>query len=363
MKLTLLSFFVISFIHFSHSIPEKFTSIFSFGDSLTDTGNFLLSGALTFPSISQLPYGMTYFHRPTGRCSDGRLVVDFIAESQGLPFLPPYLASNQTFRQGVNFAVAGATAMNPEVLHDMGISRYIWTNYSLSTQLRWFDELKPSLCKTTQECSEYFKKSLFLVGEIGGNDYNYAFFSGKTAAEVTSIVPKVVQAIAEAIQVLVKRGATNLLVPGNLPVGCSSAYLTLFATEEKEEYDVRNGCLKKLNAFARYHNELLQLAMEELRKKYPKTRIIYADYYTAAMRFAHAPGHFGFGRGALQTCCGGGGPYNFNVTARCGHPGSHACVDPSDYVSWDGIHLTEAAYHHIADGLLKGSFTDLPLMI
>ncbi|XP_020576857.1 GDSL esterase/lipase At5g45910-like [Phalaenopsis equestris] len=365
MKLTLLSFFfiiIISFFHFSHTTPQNFTSIFSFGDSLADTGNFLLSGALTFPSISQLPYGMTYFHHPTGRCSDGRLVVDFIAESQGLPLLQPYLAPNQNFRQGANFAVAGATAMNPAALIEMGISRYIWTNFSLTTQLQWFDKLKPSLCKTTQECSEYFKKSLFLVGEIGGNDYNYAFFSGKSAAEVTSLVPRVVSAIAETIEGLIERGAVNLVVPGNLPVGCSTAYLTLFATAEKEEYDGRNGCLKKLNAFARYHNEFLRMAMGELRRKHPNARIIYADYYGAAMRFAHAPRHFGFGMGALQTCCGGGGPYNFNVTARCGHPGSHACNDPSSYVSWDGIHLTEAAYHHIAAGLLKGSFTDLPLM-
>lgn len=76
-------------------------------------------------------------------------------------------------------------------------------------------------------------------------------------------------------------------------MGCSTAYLTLFATAEKEEYDGRNGCLKKLNAFARYHNELLKLAMEELRRKHPKARIIYADYYGAALRFAHVPRHFG----------------------------------------------------------------------
>ena len=33
------------------------------------------------------------------------------------------------------------------------------------------------------------------------------------------------------------------------------------------------------------------------------------------------------------------------------------CDDPSKYVSWDGVHLTEAAYRLIAMGLLQGPYT------
>jgi phospholipase/lecithinase/hemolysin len=47
-----------------------YTRVFSFGDSLTDTGN---NGA--YPPW---PYGETYFHKATGRSSNGRLIVDFI---------------------------------------------------------------------------------------------------------------------------------------------------------------------------------------------------------------------------------------------------------------------------------------------
>lgn len=60
------------------SSPQRYESVFNFGDSLSDTGNFLLSGALAFPVIGKLPYGETFFQHATGRCSDGRLVVDFI---------------------------------------------------------------------------------------------------------------------------------------------------------------------------------------------------------------------------------------------------------------------------------------------
>jgi hypothetical protein len=54
-----------------------YTRLFSFGDSATDTGNFVS----LFPNNSILapPYGET-FGRSSGRFSDGRLIVDFIGK-------------------------------------------------------------------------------------------------------------------------------------------------------------------------------------------------------------------------------------------------------------------------------------------
>ena len=57
-----------------------FTAIYSFGDSLTDTGNALISSPQVFSQIRSLPYGETFFHHPTGRCSNGRLVIDFLGK-------------------------------------------------------------------------------------------------------------------------------------------------------------------------------------------------------------------------------------------------------------------------------------------
>lgn len=86
----------------------------------------------------------------------------------------------------------------------------------------------------------------------------------------------------------------ELVVPGNLPVGCSAAYLTIFyGLIDKASYDPRNGCLKPLNSFAMYHNNLLQSSLERLRQRYPHANIIYADYYGAAIRFFHTPKRFG----------------------------------------------------------------------
>ncbi|KAJ0960931.1 hypothetical protein J5N97_001187 [Dioscorea zingiberensis] len=40
--------------------------------------------------------------------------------------------------------------------------------------------------------------------------------------------------------------------------------------------------------------------------------------------------------------------------------GSTMCMEPSRYVQWDGVHLTEAAYRNIATGLLGGKYTNPP---
>jgi hypothetical protein len=60
---------------------------------------------------------------------------------------------------------------------------------------------------------------------------------------------------------------------------------------------------------------------------------------------------------AFQACCGsGGGKYNYQNSARCGMSGAYACSNPAAHLSWDGIHLTEAAYKQITDGWLNGPY-------
>ena len=41
-----------------------------------------------------------------------------------------------------------------------------------------------------------------MVGEIGGNDYNYALFQGKTIEEVRHMVLEIVQAIKDVVNVI-----------------------------------------------------------------------------------------------------------------------------------------------------------------
>ena len=43
---------------------------------------------------------------------------------------------------------------------------------------------------------------MLMVGEIGGNDYNYALFQGKTIEEVRHMVLEIVQAIKDVVTVI-----------------------------------------------------------------------------------------------------------------------------------------------------------------
>lgn len=78
--------------------------------------------------------------------------------------------------------------------------------------------------------------------------------------------------------------------------------------------------------------------------------------------------HFWLGTGlehGTTACCGyGGGNYNFDSRVFCGSTKdidgqkvtAGACNDPEKYVSWDGIHATEAANKLITGAILSGSY-------
>jgi phospholipase/lecithinase/hemolysin len=67
----------------------------------------------------------------------------------------------------------------------------------------------------------------------------------------------------------------------------------MYATDDRSDYDPRTGCLKKFNSVALYHNAMLRIALDQLQRRRPEARIIYADYYTPYIQFARTPHLYG----------------------------------------------------------------------
>ncbi|KAG2599465.1 hypothetical protein PVAP13_5KG442400 [Panicum virgatum] len=272
-----------------------YARVFSFGDSLADTGNRRFVYPNGSDPVLRLPYGENFFHRATGRFSDGRIALDFVADALGLPFVRPYLSGRRAedFARGANFAVGGATALAPEFFRDRGINTS--NTVDLDVEMKWFRDMIGLLCPGgIAGCSEdVMNQSLFLVGEIGGNDYNVPLLAGVPLDDVIPFAPVVIAKISSTITELIGLGAKTLVVPGNLPIGCIPNYLFVFRSDNKGDYEAETGCIGWLNEFARYHNELLIEELERLRQLHPGVTIIYADYYGAAREVFISPQRYG----------------------------------------------------------------------
>ncbi|XP_027102696.1 GDSL esterase/lipase At5g03980-like [Coffea arabica] len=338
----------------------RFDQVYQLGDSISDTGNLIrespLGAALPF---ARNPYGQTFsHHKATGRCSDGLLMIDYFAQALGLPLLNPIKDTKANFEHGANFAVAGATALSSTVLARHHVRNPV-TNSSLDVQLQWMKDHFHKFCHN--DCERKLQNALFMVGEIGGNDYNYAFLQyfdeARDTLRILELVPLVVAKIKHAVEKVISFGARTIVVPGNFPMGCLPIYLTKFGLESEAGEFNENHCIWLLNSFATFHNDHLKKAIAELHEKYPYVTIVYGDYYAAYEQLLNLGETEGF---ELQkACCGVGGLYNFNETRMCGFPGVKACRDPERYVSWDGIHLTQEAYRMIVDWLQADLFWKL----
>ncbi|KAI4304882.1 hypothetical protein MLD38_040341 [Melastoma candidum] len=335
-------------------------SVFQLGDSLTDTGNFIRLAGPANPAsaAARYPYGETY-GKPTGRFSNGLIIVDYFAKALQLPLINPYLATNETFDNGVVFSVSGSTAQNPVVLAEKGIIPTVTPDISLDIQVAWFKTYLASTCTSPADSVRALRRSIVFLGEIGGNDFTYSFVGGKSIEQATTDVPFVVAAIIKAAKEILQLGAKKMVVFGDFPFGCLPIYLTIFQTTNSSAYD-DNGCLIAFNNFQIYRNNYLKRALSKLRKQFPNADIIYGDYYNAFDYVLNNAASFGFDpNSTLKACCGRGGPYNFNLTTFCGSSTYNLCPNPSKFISWDGIHLTQNAYYHITQYLIRQIFPQI----
>ncbi|TKY61584.1 GDSL esterase/lipase [Spatholobus suberectus] len=321
----------------------KPAALFVFGDSNSDTGG--LAAGLGFPI--NLPNGRTFFRRSTGRLSDGRLVIDLLCQSLNASLLTPYLdALSGGFTNGANFAVVGSSTL----------PKYI--PFSLNIQVMQFHHFKArSLELVTAGArnlinEEGFRNALYLI-DIGQNDLADSFAKNLSYAQVTKKIPAFITEIENAVKSLYNEGARKFWVHNTGPLGCLPKILAL---AQKKDLDSL-GCLSSYNSAARLFNEALFHLSQKLRTELKDATLVYVDIYAIKNDLITNAAKYGFSN-PLMVCCGyGGPPYNFDVRVTCGQPGYQVCAEGSRYVSWDGIHYTEAANTFIASKILSMAYS------
>lgn len=339
-----------------------FPAIFNLGDSNSDTGGY---AAAFLPPTS--PYGNTYFHMPAVRFSDGRLIIDFIAEAFGLPFINAYLDSMGTnFSHGINFATAASTIRLPNrVIPNGGFSPfYLDLQYSQLEQFKSKSQMIRQrgglLIASLIPKGEYFPKALYTF-DIGQNDLGEGFFENRTIQQVNASVPDIVNKFSENVKNIYGLGARSFWIHNTGPIGCLPYVQTAFSSSEKDSA----GCSKPHNEVAQYFNLKLKEAVAQLRNEFPSAAFTYVDVYSVKYSLFAEPQKHGFEL-PLVTCCGYGGQYNYNAEVLCGGTitvnGTEifigSCDRPSVRVVWDGIHYTEAANKFVFDQISTGSFSD-----
>ncbi|WOH05062.1 hypothetical protein DCAR_0624474 [Daucus carota subsp. sativus] len=346
------------------SKPCVFPAIYNFGDSNSDTGG-ISAAFMPVPA----PNGQDFFHKPAGRVGDGRLIVDFIAEHLGLPYLSAYLDSlDSNFRHGANFATGGSTIRRQnETMFQNGISPFsldIQTLHFDQFQLRSNDLYSQESRRSRLPRPIDFSTALYTF-DIGQDDITHGLRK-LGAPQLRTALPDIVNQLATAVTHLYHRGARTFWIHNTGPIGCLPVN-SFSIRSPKPGFVDQFGCVRGHNELAIEFNRQLKDRVTKLRAELPLAAITYVDVYAAKYNLISSTKDQGF-MNPLKICCG---RHEGNVHVWCGQRtiinGTEvyggACAAPSAHVSWDGMHYTQAANHWIANQILSGSMSDPPIPI
>ncbi|XP_073022352.1 GDSL esterase/lipase 5 [Primulina eburnea] len=332
--------------------PIKPTAIFVFGDSFFDPGNNNYINTTTLDQANFWPYGETYFKHPTGRFSDGRLIIDFIAELAKLPMIRPYLQprnedSNNKSYHGANFASAGAGALT---------ETFQGSVIDLKSQLGYYNmEVKRLKHKLNHDGANDILSNAVYFFSIGTNDYISRFLLNSTAVlgfTRSQYVGMVVGNLTIAIQEIYNKGGRKF---GFLDLGDLGCLPGLRILDTRSE----GGCLEEASSLATLHNIELAKSLSEIEMKLNGFKYYLYDFNGDLARKVNQPSKYGL-KESRKACCGTG---SFNGIFSCGGKRPvkefELCENPDEFIFWDSYHLTENVYKQMADRMWGGDQTGI----
>ncbi|KAF9606559.1 hypothetical protein IFM89_026619 [Coptis chinensis] len=354
---------VFMFFSLSETVEFNYPAVFNFGDSNSDTGGLVAGTAEPLDP----PNGQIYFHKPSGRFCDGRLIIDFLMDAMDLPFLNAYLESigAPTFQRGCNFAAAGSTILPATASSVCPFSYGIQVAQFIRFKARVLDLLSKGrkLDKFIPQ-EEYFKQGLYMF-DIGQNDLAGAFYS-KSEDQVVASIPYILFEFETGIKKLYDQGARRFWIHNTGPLGCLPQNIATFGKDTSKLDEL--GCLSSHNRAAKLFNLQLHALCRKLQGQFSDANVTYTDIFTVKLNLISNYSRYGFEQPRMACCGYGGPPLNYDNRISCGRTKilngtsvtAKGCDDSTEYISWDGIHYTEAANEHVSSQILTGKYSDPP---
>ncbi|EFJ35647.1 hypothetical protein SELMODRAFT_80714 [Selaginella moellendorffii] len=314
---------------------------FVYGDSTVDVGNNNFLRTLARADIP--PYGKDFdTHEPTGRFSNGRLSIDYLAKFIGLPFPAPFLSGLNitTMRHGANFASAGAGILS-ESGGDLG------QHIPLVEQIQQVSDFKDQLVFNhgREAARKLMSRSLHYIS-IGSNDFIHYYLRNVSGVE-SDISPLdfnnlLVATLVSQLKILYDVGVRKMVVVGIGPLGCTPYFLY-------EDGSKTGSCISEINFMVEEYNNALRVEVEKMYESHTDLDVIYCDIYDGLFPIVQNPSSFGF-QTATVACCGMG---RFGGWLMCLLP-EMACQNASTHVWWDEFHPTDRANEFLAKSIWSG---------
>src|SRR5499425_72455 len=294
----------------STATAGPFSSIFVFGDSLSDTGNLAEFQGANFPNPPFFNDSVT----------NGPPAVALLAQRFGLAERPSLFANGfqdtnnlfgPGFQFGTNYAFAGARAFNPG-------------------QADLTDQVSAFLARPGG--GGVAPSDALYVVWIGGNDIRTAGHSGNT-----TLVTNAVNAIAADVQTLINKGARTILVPNAGDVGA--------IPEFAEQSPAAQAQLATQSAIL--FNTLLAQALAAIIVLNPTVTIDQFDFFDFSRNVAANAASLGI-TDTTDPCL----KSNFTPNANCIDPVTHQ-IEFDKFLYWDNIHPTAEVQAAWAEGLFQ----------
>ncbi|KFK31875.1 hypothetical protein AALP_AA6G170000 [Arabis alpina] len=329
------------------SLFPRVPALFVFGDSSVDCGTNNFLGTLA--RADRLPYGRDFdTHQPTGRFSNGRIPVDFLANRLGLPFVPSYLGQSGTIEamfQGVNYASAGAGII-------LSSGSELGQRVSFAMQIEQFvDTFQQMILRIGEEASDRLvSKSVFYIS-IGVNDYIHFYIRNISNVQNLYTPWSFNQFLAsnmrQELKTLYNVKVRKMVVMGLPPIGCAPYYLWKYRSQNGE-------CAEEINSMIMESNFVMRYTVDQLNRELRGVSIIYCDVFQSAMDILKNHQLYGFNV-TTDACCGLG---RYKGWLPCVSP-EMACSDATGYLWWDQFHPTETVNAILADNVWNGRHVDM----